>query len=545
MCTIGRTTVKAAGEAHHRPDAEECTVRREQGRTDCGSKRGRNSFLSTAFIPLAQNNLTVDCYDSGECNSINVITRDNYEFLRDSYFRYSLLLQKEGVHMPGNSIGEGIANLYDEMNTLVGDELHVNIEQEAGRLFFRLWKYHKWGSFTLYYFPVKFLESLNPILRRIAITFIHKLMKANGIDTFVDYEESDFLFEMLSEDDGSDPEEWKERMKLLDSYQEGKIGRLLKRVESKSYYKNLPKALDTYEPQNGFEQPLVDAMKRGLPFLTPARGIMQYAYERYIEMKRVHYIDNYLLNPQHPVTVNLIGAGGTGSQVLTCLARLDVTLRALGHPGLFVTLYDPDIVTDANIGRQLFGCSDLGLNKAQCLITRVNNFFGNDWKAVPDIFPTVLKDARRDDMANITVTCTDNIKSRLDLWNVLKAVPTSNYRDYETPLYWMDFGNTQSTGQVVLGTIPKKIKQPASELYKTVDSLKVITRFVKYARVKEADSGPSCSLAEALEKQDLFINSTLAQLGCNILWKMFRNGMLEHHGLFLNLETMKVNPIMI
>ncbi len=96
-------------------------------------------------------------------------------------------------------------------------------------------------------------------------------------------------------------------------------------------------------------------------------------------MKRVHYIDNYLLNPQHPVTVNLIGAGGTGSQVLTCLARLDVTLRALGHPGLFVTLYDPDIVTDANIGRQLFRQFRPGLNKAQCLITRVNNFFGNDW----------------------------------------------------------------------------------------------------------------------------------------------------------------------
>ena len=66
-------------------------------------------------------------------------------------------------------------------------------------------------------------------------------------------------------------------------------------------------------------------------------------------MKRVHYIDNYLVNPQHPVTVNLIGAGGTGSQVLTCLARLDTALRGLGHPGLFVTLYDPDIVTEANM----------------------------------------------------------------------------------------------------------------------------------------------------------------------------------------------------
>ena len=76
-------------------------------------------------------------------------------------------------------------------------------------------------------------------------------------------------------------------------------------------------------------------------------------------MKRVHYTDSYLMNPQHPVTVNIIGAGGTGSQVLTGMARLDVTLRALGHPGLFVTVYDPDIVTDANIGRQLFGPSDL------------------------------------------------------------------------------------------------------------------------------------------------------------------------------------------
>ncbi len=262
-------------------------------------------------------------------------------------------------------------------------------------------------------------------------------------------------------------------------------------------------------------------------------------------MKRVHYTDSYLMNPQHPVTVNIIGAGGTGSQVLTGLARLDVTLRALGHPGLFVTLYDPDIVTEANIGRQLFGYSDMGLNKAQCLVTRINNFFGNDWKAVLDIFPAMMKNACRDNMANITITCTDNIKSRLDLWNILKVVQIPDYRDYATPLYWMDFGNTQTSGQVVLGTVPKKIKQPASQLYETVGSLKVITRLVKYARVKEEDSGPSCSLAEALEKQDLFINSTLAQLGCNILWKMFRNGMIEHHGLFLNLGTMKVNPILI
>jgi len=261
-------------------------------------------------------------------------------------------------------------------------------------------------------------------------------------------------------------------------------------------------------------------------------------------MKRTHYTHNYLINPQHPVTVNLIGAGGTGSQVLTCLARLDVTLRALNHPGLFVTLYDPDEVTEANIGRQLFGYSDFGLNKAVCLISRINNFFGNDWKAIPGLFPALVKGAKEENMANITITCTDNVKSRLDMWSFLKTVRSiRNYTDYRTPLYWMDFGNAQTIGQVIIGTVQKKVRQPKSKQYETVESLKVITEYVKYSAVKVEDSGPSCSLAEALLKQDLFINSTLAQLGCNILWKMFRQGMIEHQGLYLNLETMRVNPI--
>lgn len=281
MCTIGRTPAGTAGKAHHRTDPEGCTVWGGQERTDCGSKRGRNSFLNTALPPIARESLMVETYDGSTCNGINVITRENYEFLRDSFFRYAALLDTKVVHIPGNSIGEGIAVLYDEMNALVGDDLNVNIEQEDCRLFFRLWKNHQWGSYTLYYFPVKFLESLNPVLRRIAVTFIHKLMKANGIETFLDYEDTDFMFEMLSECDDCDSSEGKERLKLLDSYQAGKINRLLKRVESKSYYKNLPKAIGAYNPQNGFERSLIDVMKRGLPFLMAERGIMEYGYDAF------------------------------------------------------------------------------------------------------------------------------------------------------------------------------------------------------------------------------------------------------------------------
>lgn len=260
--------------------------------------------------------------------------------------------------------------------------------------------------------------------------------------------------------------------------------------------------------------------------------------------KRIHFTERYLMSPSHPVSVNVIGAGGTGSQMMTCLSRLDVTLRALGHPGLFVRLYDPDMVSETNIGRQLFAESEVGLNKAACLISRINNFFGNDWAAEQRRYPSNVKDARQNDMANIFITCTDNTESRLTLWEILKQLRKMSHYDMQNPLYWLDIGNGQTFGQVLLGTV-QDIRQPKSKKFQTVSALPVITEYVNYKQVKNEDSGPSCSLAEALEKQDLFINSTLAQFGCNILWKMFRHGSIEHRGIYLNLDTMKVNPIAV
>ena len=78
---------------------------------------------------------------------------------------------------------------------------------------------------------------------------------------------------------------------------------------------------------------------------------------------KIHYIDNELLNPTNPVSVNLIGAGGTGSQMLTALARMNHALTELNHAGLSVRLWDDDIITKANLGRQLFAESELGLHK--------------------------------------------------------------------------------------------------------------------------------------------------------------------------------------
>ncbi len=52
----------------------------------------------------------------------------------------------------------------------------------------------------------------------------------------------------------------------------------------------------------------------------------------------IHFTDNSLINPVNPITVNLIGAGGTGSQMLTALARMNHSLIALGHAGMQLNL---------------------------------------------------------------------------------------------------------------------------------------------------------------------------------------------------------------
>lgn len=251
-------------------------------------------------------------------------------------------------------------------------------------------------------------------------------------------------------------------------------------------------------------------------------------------MKYVHYVNNYLLNPYHPVTVSLIGCGGTGSQVLTSLGRISYALQQLGHPGLHVIAYDGDIVTEANCGRQLFSVQEIGHNKAEVLVTKMNMFFGTNWEAKPKMFST------RSGYSNIVISCVDTVKARLMIAGHLKKC--NKYTDYEKVMYWLDFGNMTDRGQVVLGTVGKEYKQPDKE--EAVAKLRTVTEFFDMKAVKDEDSGPSCSLAAALRKQDLFINSTLAQVGCALLWKMFK-GVIDTQGAFVNLETMKVNPIKI
>jgi PRTRC genetic system ThiF family protein len=265
-----------------------------------------------------------------------------------------------------------------------------------------------------------------------------------------------------------------------------------------------------------------------------------------IQKTRIHFTDPYLLNPTNPIEVNLIGAGGTGSKVLTTLLEMNHSLIELGHSGLSVRLWDDDTVNEANLGRQRFAQSEVGLYKSVALINRANRWSGTNWKAETMKFgKNGAGKSPEHAKANIYISCVDSVNARFEIAKILNGT-TDRWAYRNTPKYWMDYGNGKFAGQVILSTIGN-LEQPNSEKYEAVAYLPFVTEeFGDLLKQSESeDDTPSCSLAEALEKQDLYINSALAQMGCSLLWNLFRNGMTENRGFFLNLKEFRSQPIKV
>tara|TARA_R110000868_G_scaffold152616_7_gene377751 strand:- start:1613 stop:2398 length:786 start_codon:yes stop_codon:yes gene_type:complete len=258
---------------------------------------------------------------------------------------------------------------------------------------------------------------------------------------------------------------------------------------------------------------------------------------------KIHYIDPYLQQPAHPITVGLIGCGGTGTNLVTQLARIDYSLKELGHPGLHVTVFDGDIISPSNIGRQLFSPAEIGLNKAVALVTRMNRFFGTSWKAIPQDFST--KTSVELQGHNIVITCVDSAKARIEIHEVLKnhtakSQPSQPYKIF----YWLDTGNTKDGGQVVIGSL-KQIAQPDQSKFDCVGKLPHLLDL--YPDIEKYDTaalqGPTCSVAQALSKQDLFINSMVAQYAGTLLMRLLKDGFTIYNGAFISLVNLHTNPI--
>lgn len=212
--------------------------------------------------------------------------------------------------------------------------------------------------------------------------------------------------------------------------------------------------------------------------------------------------------------IGVYGCGGTGSHVINGLAKINNELVRLNCGKIYVTAFDPDVVSHYNVGRQAFFPCDVGQNKAKVLTRRVNDYFHLNWSHRESKAPS-------SGQFDLVISCVDTKASR-------KAIAKSWYRE---GAYLMDCGNARTSGQVLLGQFKGELPNPYEENPQLWEG------------EEEEDDVPTCT--DHLARQDLFINNEVAIQACHMVWEMTRFKQITKRGVFFDISKGICNPINI
>ena len=251
------------------------------------------------------------------------------------------------------------------------------------------------------------------------------------------------------------------------------------------------------------------------------------------------------------VTIFLVGCGGTGSYMAQHIGRLLHALRDKGTRARAVFV-DHDRVEEKNIGRQLFCEAELGLNKAEALAYRYGTAWGLEIIAVPKRFDADLSSPaprtlhehtggwhydRLDDLT-VIVGCVDNAAGRQEIARALKP----NQPGRPPDLWWLDCGNHEDAGQVLLGTATSK-KQLANG-FPSKDICQALPapswqhpELLKAKREETAATRLSCAELAAANLQSLNINSRIAAEAADMLTRLLLTRNLKRFACELNLAA--------
>jgi sulfur-carrier protein adenylyltransferase/sulfurtransferase len=160
----------------------------------------------------------------------------------------------------------------------------------------------------------------------------------------------------------------------------------------------------------------------------------------------------------------------------------------------------------------------------------LNLFWGLDWRGIPERLDT----NRRLDGVDIVVGCVDTRAAR--------AAIAKCAEDWSEVDYWLDLGNNADGGQFVLGEPLNRRNRRHRLRLRTVAEL-----FPEVIQGElDRDGLPSCSAAEALDRQEPFVNPTLANHALALLARLFRYGTVSYHGEFVCLSSLAgVQPLRV
>lgn len=208
-------------------------------------------------------------------------------------------------------------------------------------------------------------------------------------------------------------------------------------------------------------------------------------------------------------TILLVGCGGTGSFAALHLARLAWAARQRGLD-IGLVFVDPDHVEEKNVGRQNFCPAEIGQPKAKALASRYSLAFGLPVRAITAAFRAdMLQHLRGGFNAHLLVV--GAVDSPAARGAIHQAMLECQRPAAQT--WWLDAGNGEYSGQVLLGN-SGKMRPQLSPL--GVCTMLPLPSVQEPGLIEGLDEAPadrpelSCAELLALDAQSLMINQAMA-----------------------------------
>ena len=235
----------------------------------------------------------------------------------------------------------------------------------------------------------------------------------------------------------------------------------------------------------------------------------------------MYTLDNSFAVSRNRFEVVVAGCGGTGGFAAEGLCRIL-------PPNALLVLVDHDRVAERNLIRQNFTREDLGQIKSEALACRLSRKYQRPvaYSTLPIGF-TPLKDA------GIVAGCVDNGPARRDIARIFTR------HEYPPPAWWIDSGNGENYGQVLIGNCPDKAGY-------TMQADKSKWRWLPLPTVQRPDllaQQPPARNCADISEQGPTINQGMAALVIEVIRRMIE-GTCSWLQLYLDMSTGTLSPVL-
>lgn len=235
-----------------------------------------------------------------------------------------------------------------------------------------------------------------------------------------------------------------------------------------------------------------------------------------------------------PGQIIVIGCGGTGGYVIPDLFRAIRFAYPDDYDRAAITLIDGDLVENKNIQRQNFIEKDLGKYKSEVLAKRYGQAFGlevayiTSYLETPDALAQLVNDPSRAERSHssLIISCVDSLAARKLIFDTLSNISWPYSTSY--PHYWIDSGNEDVFGQVILSSstncMPKERRLEQLQITRSLNSIHLPSIAEIFPHILEVKGSArpqvNCAVQAEEHPQNILINRVAATVVLSYVYKI-------------------------